>query len=296
MAGMNKEKNLSPSIPDEDPAARIERCYSSLTATEQEAARYILGHLTDVLLSNSTELSQLSGVSQPTLSRLYRKLGYANAGEFRRSVRAIHRPGAPETETKQDLPDNPVIEHMRRDEASLERTIGNLDPAALASLCSTMASARRICIFGARNSYPIALHLREQLLQLRDGIELLPQPGQSIAEEIVGLDGRDVAIIVAVRRRTALFLPLVDALDARGVRIAVISDSSARTRLLGRNAEILEADLSSRMLTSYTSAFAIAALITDMLSDTLSHMQGHDPAGRIKAINTAFDQLGELGE
>ena len=214
MAGMNKEKNLSPSIPDEDPAARIERCYPSLTATEQEAARYILGHLTDVLLSNSTELSQLSGVSQPTLSRLYRKLGYANAGEFRRSVRAIHRPGAPETETKQDLPDNPVIEHMRRDEASLERTIGNLDPAALASLCSAMASARRICIFGARNSYPIALHLREQLLQLRDGIELLPQPGQSIAEEIVGLDGRDVAIIVAVRRRTALFLPLVDALDA----------------------------------------------------------------------------------
>ncbi|MDO5685315.1 MAG: MurR/RpiR family transcriptional regulator [Bifidobacterium sp.] len=293
---MTTEKNFSSYDPEEDPAARIERCFPSLTATEQEAARYILGHLTDVLLCNSTELSALSGVSQPTLSRLYRKLGYANAGAFRRSVRAIHRPGAPETEAQQDVPDDPISEHMRRDEASLERTIGNLAPATLTSLCSAMAAARRICIFGARNSYPIALHLREQLLQLREGVELLPHPGQSIAEEIVDLDEHDVAIIVAVRRRTALFLPLVDALNSRNVHLAIIGDVSARTQLLGRNVDVLEADLSSRMLTSYTSAFAIASLITDMFSDTLSHMQGHDPAGRIKAINTAFDQLGELEE
>ena len=64
--------------------ARIRESFDSLTATEREAAQFILGHLTDVLVCNSVELSQLSGISQPTLSRLYRKLGYANAGEFRR--------------------------------------------------------------------------------------------------------------------------------------------------------------------------------------------------------------------
>lgn len=72
--------------------ARIRESFDSLTATEREAAQFILGHLTDVLVCNSVELSQLSGISQPTLSRLYRKLGYANAGEFRRDVRRVHRP------------------------------------------------------------------------------------------------------------------------------------------------------------------------------------------------------------
>ena len=67
--------------------ARIRESFDSLTATEREAAQFILGHLTDVLVCNSVELSQLSGISQPTLSRLYRKLGYANAGEFRRASR-----------------------------------------------------------------------------------------------------------------------------------------------------------------------------------------------------------------
>ena len=66
--------------------ARIRESFDSLTATEREAAQFILGHLTDVLVCNSVELSQLSGISQPTLSRLYRKLGYANAGEFVASI------------------------------------------------------------------------------------------------------------------------------------------------------------------------------------------------------------------
>ena len=79
--------------------ARIRESFDSLTATEREAAQFILGHLTDVLVCNSVELSQLSGISQPTLSRLYRKLGYANAGEFRRDVRRVHRPGSPEAFT-----------------------------------------------------------------------------------------------------------------------------------------------------------------------------------------------------
>ena len=75
---------------------RIRQSHDSLTTTEQEAADFILGHLTDALISNSAELSQLSGVSQPTLSRLFRKLGYKNSREFRRDVRRYHQPGAPE--------------------------------------------------------------------------------------------------------------------------------------------------------------------------------------------------------
>lgn len=41
--------------------ARIRESFDSLTATEREAAQFILGHLTDVLVCNSVELSQLSG-------------------------------------------------------------------------------------------------------------------------------------------------------------------------------------------------------------------------------------------
>ena len=102
--------------------ARIRESFDSLTATEREAAQFILGHLTDVLVCNSVELSQLSGISQPTLSRLYRKLGYSNAGEFRRDVRRIHRPGAPET-VRNVRCDDLLADHLLRD-SDRPRAIG----------------------------------------------------------------------------------------------------------------------------------------------------------------------------
>ncbi len=110
--------------------ARIRESFDSLTATEREAAQFILGHLTDVLVCNSVELSQLSGISQPTLSRLYRKLGYSNAGEFRRDVRRVHRPGAPEIPAKVRC-DDLVADHLLRDSESLKHTFEDIDRAQL---------------------------------------------------------------------------------------------------------------------------------------------------------------------
>ena len=77
---MNDEKKYSDGESETQAAVpnaveRIHGSFDTLTVTEQEAARFILGHLTDVLVCNSAELAELSGVSQPTMSRLYRKLG-----------------------------------------------------------------------------------------------------------------------------------------------------------------------------------------------------------------------------
>ena len=130
--------------------ARIRGSYESLTATEREAAQFILGHLTDVLMCNSVELSRLSGISQPTLSRLYRKLGYSNAGEFRRDVRRIHRPGAPET-VRNVRCDDLLADHLLRDSESLKHTFEDIDRAQLDSACRDMAMAPHVAVVGYRN-------------------------------------------------------------------------------------------------------------------------------------------------
>ena len=174
--------------------ARIRESFDSLTATEREAAQFILGHLTDVLVCNSVELSQLSGIS---LSRLYRKLGYSNAGEFRRDVRRIHRPGAPET-VRNVRCDDLLADHLLRDSESLKHTFEDIDRAQLDSACRDMAMAPHVAVVGYRNGYPVALHLREQLLQLRGNIDILPHPGQSIAEELTDYSSDDVAAWVGV--------------------------------------------------------------------------------------------------
>ena len=259
--------------------ARIRESFDSLTATEREAAQFILGHLTDVLVCNSVELSQLSGISQPTLSRLYRKLGYANAGEFRRDVRRVHRPGSPEL-SRHTQCDDLVADHLRRDEESLKRTFEGIDRAQLSSACQAMATAPHVAVVGYRSSYPVALHMREQLMRLRGNVDILPNPGQSIGEDLVDYAAGDVIVII-------------DVMLERGLTVVVIGDISARNAVIGRNVAFFKVVLNSHVLTSFTAAFALIALMMDEVGKCLVDTEDEVHA-RIEGINDCFDALNEL--
>lgn len=263
--------------------ARIRESFDSLTATEREAAQFILGHLTDVLVCNSVELSQLSGISQPTLSRLYRKLGYANAGEFRRDVRRVHRPGSPEL-SRHTQCDDLVADHLRRDEESLKRTFEGIDRAQLSSACQAMATAPHVAVVGYRSSYPVALHMREQLMRLRGNVDILPNPGQSIAEDLVDYAAGDVIVIIGVGRRLPFFSRLIDVMLERGLTVVVIGDISARNAVIGRNVAFFKVVLNSHVLTSFTAAFALIALMMDEVGKCLVDTEDEVHA-RIEGIN-----------
>ncbi|MCH9276573.1 MurR/RpiR family transcriptional regulator [Bifidobacterium amazonense] len=269
---------------------RIRRSFPSLTATEQEAARFILGHLTDVMICTSAELAELSGVSQPTMSRLYRKLGYANAGEFRRDIRRVHQPGAPEIGNMDEHDGDMVGEHLRRDLDSLTRTFSRLGESDVLHAAASLRDARRVGVVGFRNGYPAALHLREQLVQLRGDVHVLPEPGQSVAEELVDYGPDDAVVLIGVRRRPELFARVAASLAAAHVPTIVIGDATVRTLPECADATVFEADLSTRVLSSYTAVFAVVSLLVDAVSDLV----GAAGAERIASINDRFRELGEL--
>ena len=52
---------------------------------------------------------------------------------------------------------------------------------------------------GFRNNYPVALHLRQQLLQCRNDVIVLPVTGQTLSEELVDITGDHFIILLGVR-------------------------------------------------------------------------------------------------
>ena len=133
-----------------------------------------------------------------------------------------------------------------------------------------MAMAPHVAVVGYRNGYPVALHLREQLLRLRGNVDILPHPGQSIGRGIwLTTAAGDVAVIVGVGRRPPFFARLVDVLLERGVTVVVIGDVAARNALIGRNVVFFNVALNSHMLSSFTAAFALVALFADEVGERL---------------------------
>lgn len=303
---------------------RIADAYGELSPQEQRAADVILDHLDDLAVYNASELAGLSGVSKATVSRLFRSLGYADAQEVRAHARALRGQGVPlggitlgsapaaaapaatapadtvlaaarpgiarGAATTGASPTSTLEAHLERELANLRAVLVLAADGRLAAAAGLIAQARRVVAIGLRNSYPVALHLREQLVQGLADVRLAPQPGQSIAEELRGLTAADAVILVGFRRRPAGFSRIVDAAAALGAPVILIADDSAE-RHAARAAVWLECPVQSVVaLDSYAAANSLVALLA---TETLGH-SSRTTRTRIAAINRLYTDLDEL--
>jgi DNA-binding MurR/RpiR family transcriptional regulator len=263
----------------DDLGTRIGESYRDLSPQEQRAADFMREHIADLAVYNSTEVARLSGVSKATVSRLYRRLGFENAEALREHVRSLRAAGTPlasETPTS-------FSAHLDQELANLRAALAGLDLTPAAAL---IAGARRVVVVGFRNSYPMALHLRQQLAQARPGVELAPLPGQSIGEELAALTTDDVVLIVGFRRRPHGFAKVVALAEASEARSILLTDSAR----LGADV-VIEIRVDS--VTAFDSYAAAASVISLLAAAVLA---ADLPAGRarIAAIGETYRELDEL--
>jgi DNA-binding MurR/RpiR family transcriptional regulator len=268
---------------------RIDRSYGELSPQEQRAADFILDHLSDLAVYSGTELAQRSGVSKATVSRLFRRLGFENAQEVREHARTLRSSGVPVGGAPAGASAD-LSAHLVREVENLRRCLDGLGPERLEQAVNLLVRSRTVTVLGLRNSYAVAVHLREQLAQGRDGVLLAPQPGQTLGEEFAGRDARDAAVVFGFRRRPAGFARLVAGIAARGVPIVLIGDPSAR-RYAEFAAVWIECPIDSvSPLDSYASAMSLA----NVLASGALAARPRESRTRIAAINTLYDALGEL--
>ena len=165
---------------------RLKEQYPSLSPQEQRVADFIFDHFDDLISYNSAELAQLSGVSKATVSRLFKRLGYEKYKDMRDELRTLRQSGMPLTDNRDAVQGNTLLaRHYKQEMANLTQWVNALDVQQFAEAIQALVAARRIVIVGMRNAYPAALHLRQQLLQARGQVLVLPQPGQGLSEELV---------------------------------------------------------------------------------------------------------------
>jgi DNA-binding MurR/RpiR family transcriptional regulator len=262
--------------------SRITRSYGTLSPQERRAADTLLEHLDDLATYRAAELAALAGVSKATMSRLFRTLGFADFDEVRDHLRSLRTSGEPQ---RVDGPPD-VASLAAAEAASIEVA---LQQPALAEAVRLLAGARRILV-GWRNSYPVALHLREQLIQSRPAVAVGPVPGQMIGEELADLGADDVVVAVGFRRRPAIFGTFVDAALETDARLVVLADPTGRTHLARAHAGLECRVEGGLAFDSYAAAMSLVATLADgVLSE-----RGREGRDRVAAISRAYDDLGEV--
>ncbi len=265
---------------------RIGERYANLSPQERKAADTLLAHLGDLATYNAAELADLAGVSKATMSRLFRHLGFSDFGEAREHVRSLRGQGVPISLD----PQASLADHVAQELDNLHRALAAAGDGTLERAVELLADSRRVVVVGQRNSYPVALHLRQQLAQARADVVVAPQPGQKLADEVVGLGADDLVVLVAFRRRATGVRALVDALQAAGVPVLMLADTTARP--YAPQVEVwLEVPVATRL--AFDSYAAAATLVSVLADRVLARLDGSGQS-RVREIVTAYEALGEI--
>jgi DNA-binding MurR/RpiR family transcriptional regulator len=270
---------------------RLRACFNELSPQEQRVASFIMDHFDDLVSYNSAELARLSGVSKATVSRLFRHLGYERFKDMRDELRTLRQSGMPLTGERDAVQGNTLLaRHYKQEMANLTQWVNALDASLFDEVIAALASAGRVFIVGLRNSAPVALHLRQQLMQSRGNVWLMPQPGQTLAEDVVDITPEDLVIVVAFRRRPRVISPLLEALQSQQAQVLVISEpqaTSIRTRCRWHFAAPLD---SVSAFDSYSSAMSLV----NLLANALLHSTLSEGRQRIHHIADLYHTLDEL--
>jgi len=153
----------------------IKQRYDELFAAEKKVADYILNNMQEVIMLNISELALRSGVSEATVVRMCKHLGYDGYFQMRLLLSRDAGKYKPTTAGKELLTTSQQIFAHASERVSYLSELINIETLLLAA--NILIKARNIHIVGVGNTVPIVLDLGFRLERngLRCTYSMLPE-------------------------------------------------------------------------------------------------------------------------
>jgi DNA-binding MurR/RpiR family transcriptional regulator len=220
-------------------ASRLSAVYSELPPGERAIVRVLLDDYPFAALGSLRALAERAGVSPPTASRLFDRLGYDGFADFQSAVRdgardrsrlhdyvARARPlgDAPRPPRAEGGPSalRRAAEELR---SGLDGTLAAVSESLLMAAATLLAGARTVWALGGPLSELAAAYLVRQLASLRPGAGLVPESAQARARTVLDLGGADAVVAYDFRRYSPATARFVEAARDRGARLLLVTDA-----------------------------------------------------------------------
>ncbi len=216
---------------DHTVAERISAEMNNLTRAERQLANAILENYPVCGLGSITDLSKTSQVSNPTIVRMAKKLGFTGFPQLQLQLRSeveatISNPITRHDRWAHSVPDTHLLNRFA--DAAMEnmrQTISQINPDdfdAVASLLSD--NSRHIYVAGGRITHPIADYLFTHLQMIRDGLTMIPPNMNIWPHYLLPMKRDDVLIVFDIRRYELEVSRLADAAHKKELEILLFTD------------------------------------------------------------------------
>jgi DNA-binding MurR/RpiR family transcriptional regulator len=283
----NTKKTSGPSL-----SARILDCYDDLSKRERLLADTVLACAQDLAGYTATELAVRAKVSKATATRFFRRLGYRDYEGARLEARQTPHWGSPleafYNSTSES--DDEVSKHLRREIENITKTFGPGTAQKIEKCVVKLASAERIWIIGFRDNYPIAAYASTALTRVKD-VRLLPNLGMSLAEDLSGIQRKDVVLAFGFRRWPSIFVKALKLIHHDlGVPVILITDVISSISPVVPDVELRCHIKGSSIFDSHTAGLSMVNLICSRVARRL----GKATRTRLQAVEKYHSELGDF--
>jgi DNA-binding MurR/RpiR family transcriptional regulator len=207
---------------------RITESLDALPATERRFAEAMLEFPGDLPTHTATELARKFNVSNATVTRLIRRLGYASYNDARRHVRVEQQGGAPLVLRSHAQADAQSLQlHVDQWMNNLAGTFNPLSAETLERAAAAIAGAQTVWFAGFRANHCLASYFRWQVLRVIGRAVVIPGPGETLAEHAATMSDQDMLVVFALRRTLAPSAALLRMAKKIGLRSLCLTDSDS---------------------------------------------------------------------
>lgn len=225
-----------------DITERIRSETEYMTRSERHVASFVLEHKNDIAFFTLDELAKQTDRSSTSVLRFCRRLGFDGFKQFQQTVRAElkYSPDLMDKfrrATDEPAEDTLLAQLVQQGISCIRQTFREMPAERLQNAVERIAKARRIYIFGMRESQALAAYTYSRLLTVRGDVFLYQEGYAGNVEALLSVTEEDVFLVYLFHRYTRQTMQLLEILRQRNIPIILIT--SPPTEPVARFTELI---------------------------------------------------------
>lgn len=270
----------------------------TLTRTDAEIAEYILAHLSTIGFQTSTTMAEEIGVSDTSVIRFIRKLGFKGYADFRsemnaRTARQIDRaqpdltPGEKYLRTLEHLGSSSLISDVSQYTLNnLQKSYAQLDQGTVEQIVDILLSSDRKYIAGFRGTACCAQYMASKLLFLTPHVVPILHADATAVENLLDITERDCLFLYSFPRYSEIARPLTEIARESGAKVILMTDR--RTSPLANKADVVVTAQVDGL--GFTNSYVAPLSLSEVILLSVSGRRDVTDSKRFNRIDSVMDR------
>ena len=211
---------------------RIERHFPHLTKSEQKIASFLLSNYDQAAFCNAADLAQQLEVSEATIVRFARTVGYESFPQLRRVLQHIYRvKTTPATRLQRKLADlksgegHILTKVVEMELQYLSEVTREIAPADFDRAIRLLLKGKRVFVFGSGPSRILADLVNIRFTRFGLSVIGLTESGRDLLDKLALLQRDDVVLAMGFHRVTGELVATIDYARRVGCKTILLTDT-----------------------------------------------------------------------